>query len=496
MKKAIINISFFAAAILFLGIPFIDLFLIPVKFPAVCLCVAGLALLAGLFVIIRKNKRKKLSVIYCVTVALIAALLLLNSCFSPQWNTRYFSQYYSTSKDYNTAFTSAEALEDVEELMYYLDRYHPAFIDGRPTETVEVLNSVIFSLAAKDSIKGYELRRELARICASLHDGHTSISTYYSNEMYLKDVWYKNAGGWTLDSVNGENVNDWFERSSDLFSFENESWGKQSFSSLLHKKSGLLFLGIDVNDFSLTWEKEGVQKTEYYSENDFVTVEQIREISAQLNQNSAEESYEWIHYDIDKENGFAVLSLNECNYNSELISVYNAFFTEVKEKCINNVIVDLRNNPGGNSYVADEFIRYLPVEKFSTSGLSQRFGPFMLGGCKPGTKVNEQYKNLLFEGSVYILTSNSTFSSAMMFAEYIKDNGLGIIVGETPGNAANGYGEINVQQLKNSGLIVSISTKYFIRASGDESELFVIPDIECSSREAMEKALEIINQQE
>jgi len=84
----------------------------------------------------------------------------------------------------------------------------------------------------------------------------------------------------------------------------------------------------------------------------------------------------------------------------------------------------------------------------------------------------------------------------MMFAEYIKDNGLGIIVGETPGNAANGYGEINVQQLKNSGLIVSISTKYFIRASGDESELFVIPDIECSSREAMEKALEIINQQE
>ncbi|MFA9398889.1 MAG: hypothetical protein ACERKV_11590, partial [Clostridiaceae bacterium] len=38
---------------------------------------------------------------------------------------------------------------------------------------------------------------------------------------------------------------------------------------------------------------------------------------------------------------------------------------------------------------------------------------------------NNKYNDMLFEGNVYILTSTSTFSSAMNFAEYIKDNKLG-----------------------------------------------------------------------
>lgn len=81
--------------------------------------------------------------------------------------------------------------------------------------------------------------------------------------------------------------------------------------------------------------------------------------------------------------------------------------------------------------------------------------------------------------------SAGTFSSAMMFAEYVKDNELGLIIGEAPGNKPNGYGEIAAFKLPNSELFMQISTKHFYRADKSCKDELVIPDIECNREEAM-----------
>lgn len=45
----------------------------------------------------------------------------------------------------------------------------------------------------------------------------------------------------------------------------------------------------------------------------------------------------------------ATLTLNNCNYNQEHRNCLKSMFTEIQDKNIQNVAVDLRNNGGGAS---------------------------------------------------------------------------------------------------------------------------------------------------
>ena len=74
----------------------------------------------------------------------------------------------------------------------------------------------------------------------------------------------------------------------------------------------------------------------------------------------------------------------------------------------------------------------------------------------------------------------------MIFAQYVKDNNLGLIIGEAPGNTPSGYGEIATFLLPNSKLYIQISTRHFFRADKETREILVSPDIECAAEEAME----------
>ena len=62
-----------------------------------------------------------------------------------------------------------------------------------------------------------------------------------------------------------------------------------------------------------------------------------------------------------------------------------------------------------------------------------------------------------FDGRVYVLTSQYTFSSAMNFATVIQDNGIGKVIGEIPGNMPTAYGDKLGFQLPESKLVLSVS---------------------------------------
>jgi C-terminal processing protease CtpA/Prc len=160
-------------------------------------------------------------------------------------------------------------------------------------------------------------------------------------------------------------------------------------------------------------------------------------------------------------------------------------FTEIKRNHIQNVVVDLRGNGGGNSLVADEFIRYLDIDTYKETACNWRLGLFKFKNGS-NTQTNDKNVDLQFTGKVYLLTSSSTFSSGMMFAEFIKDNELGTIIGEAPGNTPTGYGDIAIFQLPNSKLCFQVSTKEFFRADISSTEKLVEPDIPCDSDDAMD----------
>ena len=166
-----------------------------------------------------------------------------------------------------------------------------------------------------------------------------------------------------------------------------------------------------------------------------------------------------------------------------------AFFKEIKDKNIQSVIVDLRYNSGGNSMVANEFLRYLDVDEYNSGTSHVRFGPYLLKNkIKP--IVNNKYDSLTFKGQIYVLTSTYTFSSAMSFSVIISDNNLGTVIGEIPGNMPSSYGDILHFQTPNAKLLFTISYKYFIRPDGTKSSEPLIPDYEVPAKDALTKAKE------
>ncbi len=119
-------------------------------------------------------------------------------------------------------------------------------------------------------------------------------------------------------------------------------------------------------------------------------------------------------------------------------------------------------------------MKYIDVDSYKEWAWDWRLGFFK--AAIPQREIeNSKYEDLLFRGNLYVLTSVYTFSSAMNFAEYVKDNGIGTIIGEASGNAPDSYGDISVFKLPNSGVIMQISTKKWYRT--DNKSGLIEPDI-------------------
>lgn len=113
------------------------------------------------------------------------------------------------------------------------------------------------------------------------------------------------------------------------------------------------------------------------------------------------------------------------------------------------VIIDLRNNPGGNNTT---------------------YGPLR--------SAVETYA-LANPGRVALLTGRTTFSAAGNFVTDLAAGPAGDairIVGEPTGGGPNIYGDVRVVTLESSGVVVLISTRWHERRPGDD-RLEVEPDI-------------------
>ncbi len=113
------------------------------------------------------------------------------------------------------------------------------------------------------------------------------------------------------------------------------------------------------------------------------------------------------------------------------------------------VIVDMRNNPGGNNTT---------------------YGPFRDALVAHATER---------PGSVAVIAGRGTFSAAGNFVTELEagDAAASVhLVGEPPGGGPNIYGDVRVVTLEHSGIVVLISTRYHERRAGDD-RLEVDPDI-------------------
>ena len=167
------------------------------------------------------------------------------------------------------------------------------------------------------------------------------------------------------------------------------------------------------------------------------------------------------------------------------------FFNEVNDKSIENIAVDLRGNGGGNSGVANAFLQYINVDMYNSWDSAVRFGPVLWKN--KNVVIKNIKKDNPFSGSLYVLTDVYSYSSAMDFAMLIKDNNLGLVLGEASGNSPDSYGDNLYFQMPNSKLYFSVSHKKWYRINKEKAGLPIEPDYECASADAVETLYKIIS---
>ena len=470
--------------LVYIGVYLIDKRLIAVPY-AVSIIVSLAILIIDAFIIFKVRSGKGLKIPMAI-LSVLAVLIynLAGIICNPYWNsiTGYSNRPYPDS--YQNTVTSREAIEDLDYMMKYLKKDHPALINGVPAEMEERYKTVRTELEGVDTITVNELCRKTEYVLNCLHDGHTYTYPKYDYH-YLKDSYSDDLAGYKTASVNGYTIAELAERSRELISYEAESWEISRIRSLYFTLEGLDYLGLDNTEVTYVFEKDGDTITRTYTQEDYALFDEI-EIK---NNEPVTESF--VSYEIDEENSLAIMTLTECTANAEYNKTVRAMFTEVKEKNIQHVAVDIRGNGGGNDAVIGEFFRYLDIDEFKTCGLEWRLGFFVIP-YPPRYEKNERVNDLLFKGDFYLLTSSGTFSSGMLYAQYVKDNHIGTIIGEAPGNDPNGYGEVVFYSLPNSKIFMSVSTKHFVRADENAGTYLVEPDISCDYREAKERLYEII----
>ena len=193
-------------------------------------------------------------------------------------------------------------------------------------------------------------------------------------------------------------------------------------------------------------------------------------------------------YRIFPQESICYLQFNQCVDMPE--NPFEAFldgmFTEMDAKQIKTLVVDAQYNGGGSSRLCDALLQHLypigELENYTTylrfSNLMAAYNPRIAAvkarweedGHKdelyemPSPKIPAEYQQpAIYEGNVVFVMGPKTYSSAGILMTLARDNHIGTIIGTTSTFSPSHYGEILPYRLPNTGVLGSISCKYFAR---------------------------------
>ena len=199
------------------------------------------------------------------------------------------------------------------------------------------------------------------------------------------------------------------------------------------------------------------------------------------------------HFEVIKDS-IGLISYNSCEGIDENVfkNFLDSTFSVLKQKKIQNLVIDIRQNGGGNSDLNSILLQYVYDKTFSSyksidvkitediRKIHEFYAKFQNDTIiqldvkrNNSGKINRPF----FSGNVFILTSVQTFSSGADCAMLFKDFNIGTIIGQETGGLPSCYGDSYYFKLPNSGLEARVSFKTFIRPSGINDGKGVLPDV-------------------
>lgn len=324
----------------------------------------------------------------------------------------------------------------------------------------------------KNNIENYDdcmISVDIAAIAASARDAHTTVMMSITRFIPFEFYWFPegiyiitcfgergDALNCKVTHLNGIPMEEVIQRVEVIVSHENDAFLRAQLPKYLQAVEVLYGLEIidEFDHVQLTLETDNGESLEItvptygYKElkSKSIRLPQISEENLPLYRRNKTKNY-WSYFIF--ESNTLYFNYKSCR-DMQDISVEGFCIDLMKiinQEDVKRLVIDLRNNLGGNSTLLEPFI----------SELSK---------CQKLNRV----------GGIYVILGRETFSSALLNAYELKNNTNAIFIGEATGGKPNCYGEVKSFELRNSKLQVRYSTKYYKIIEDDEQESF-FPDV-------------------
>jgi C-terminal processing protease CtpA/Prc len=446
----------------------------------------------------------------------------------------------SVQYDINRKFSAPELTEDFNILKGALEANHPSLYWYTSKDSIDWAFSTVFN-SMTDSMNEHEFRNKLAWAVSKIRDGHTTVrfSRRYNNAINKsklpvfplalkawKDSLVVLGSAFRNDSV--------FTRGTIILSINNRTPGQLldsmfefistdgyadnfknqvvSFNFGIHYKNAF---GLDSLHQVSFIDSNGVQKTvmirNYDPKTDTVSRRGRRPTQVAVpTRRERTEAEKLSRRSITIDTPLNTAYIRVATFSSaQLRQFFRKSFRTIKKQGISNVVLDLRENGGGNIMNSTRLSQYLVKQPFkladTVAAISRRFrygnyirpslayriSMFFTSRRKRAdgryhfayfeNKAFKPKKKYHFDGDVYLIQGGYSFSATTLFINSIKGQQNVTVVGEETGGGSYGNSAVHLPQiiLPNTKIRVVLPIyRLVMDASKPKTGRGIFPDVE------------------
>ncbi|BCO20591.1 hypothetical protein KUC3_34480 [Alteromonas sp. KC3] len=421
-------------------------------------------------------------------------------CFGVLLNCSVLNAQTTKHTPFSQQLTAKQAHSDMEQWFDWLHQTHPDLthsiknVDVFYDEYARIKASIVEPLSA------LALWQKMAPLNSILADGHIKVG-HGSSKQWRQWITEGTAlFPFEIDIKDGSLfiVRDLSEESSEYKGARIESVNGERATSILNKLlvnthgdtpqfRGHVLQSQFNRLFFMTYGPHQTFDIELFhkAETQKITVNAKAAIPTHLKKHTFEEVFN-VTYDAET----ALLTLNTFAWDdiTQFLQFMDSTFAEIRRRNIGHLIIDIRNNGGGNDdmwmagilrYIADKPYRHFSFYE-SKILLKYRDPGQLVGNIERGENTRRIQPELklenFFRGRTTVLIDTGTYSSSIVFANTLQDYGFAQLVGNPTGGRSTQSGGIQFTQLAHSGLQMISPRFLLIRPSGAKQMTPVVPD--------------------
>jgi hypothetical protein len=424
-------------------------------------------------------------------------------------------------------FSREQMIQDIDTLFSTIEKVHPDMYAVYPKELLDKdIERIKSELEQSGDI--FYFYRQVAPLVVKLGDGHTNFFppirgsedlanlalfplsvkiTYPDKEIFVRDVHNAIPAEAQITSINNKSAKEIVREMMNYSSGEKDFFRIDKLQQLFPLLMGVLYGDSNYNiDYLFNQEKYTVQlKT--------ISFNEISELLLQLGNIAHSELYT---FKTMPEKNIGIIEFNQFTDMDNFKVFLDSTFQVLQKENIENLIIDIRANGGGNSILGDELFQYISPVPFAQFGknivkysdIQKQYAKAVNNREVTNPNGIETYNenmelielrenNLRYKGNVYLLISHSTFSSAASFSWAFKYFKMGTVVGEETGGMAVCFGDVISQKLPISGLFYGMSYKKFYQYGATDDNIHgTLPDYEIEAENALDFTIDLITRRQ